>query len=72
MFRNTLPRRDYPAHPGRTTRDLLNLNLDNTDLAEARERVRAYLRTFRETGLRITRNLDFDAAPPGAAGGDSP
>ncbi len=45
--------------------DLLNLNLDNEDLAPARERIRAYLDAFRRDGTRITRNLDFDT-PQGA------
>jgi len=39
--------------------DLLNLNLNNTDLETARERIRTYLTTLRETGERITDNLDF-------------
>ncbi len=39
--------------------DLLNLNLDNTDLETARERIRTYLTTLRETGERITDNPDF-------------
>ncbi len=39
--------------------DLLNLNLDNHDLALARERIRLYLEAFRINGTRITENLDF-------------
>jgi malate synthase len=41
--------------------DLLNLNLDNHDIEEARRRIRLYTETFREKGVRITHNLDFDA-----------
>ncbi len=40
--------------------DLLNLNLDNHDLASARERVAGYLAAFERDGSRITENLDFD------------
>lgn len=39
--------------------DLLNLNLDNEDLAVARERIALYLDAFRRDGTRITENLDF-------------
>ncbi len=39
--------------------DLLNINLDNSDLASARERIGMYLGAFAEDGTRITRNLDF-------------
>jgi malate synthase len=39
--------------------DLLNLNLNNHDLGEARRRIRAYLEAFRSDGTRITGNLDF-------------
>ena len=41
--------------------DLLNLNLDNTDLAVARTRIEAYINALRTTGRRITENLDFVA-----------
>jgi malate synthase len=41
--------------------DLLNLNLDNHDLAVARERIARYLETFARDGSRITENLDFAA-----------
>jgi malate synthase len=44
--------------------DLLNLNLDNHDLDQARQRIAAYVEAFTGDGTRITRNLDFDA-PPG-------
>lgn len=39
--------------------DLLNLNLDNHDLAVARERIACYLATFDRDGARITDNPDF-------------
>jgi malate synthase len=39
--------------------DLLNLNLDNEDLGEARRRVAAYMQAYRAEGVRITGNLDF-------------
>jgi malate synthase len=42
--------------------DLLNLNLNNHDLAEARRRIRLYMDTFRRDGARITGNLDFAAS----------
>jgi malate synthase len=41
--------------------DLLNLNLDNEDLAVAKERIAAYLAKFEAEGERITENLDFEA-----------
>ena len=39
--------------------DLLNLNLNSHDLAEARERIRRYVEEFTRDGTRITENLDF-------------
>ena len=39
--------------------DLLNLNLNNHDLATARRRIGEYMAEFRRTGSRITRNPDF-------------
>ncbi|MGB7621646.1 MAG: malate synthase, partial [Terriglobia bacterium] len=39
--------------------DLLNLNLDNHDLATARSRIRAYIAAFERDGSRITESLDF-------------
>ncbi len=39
--------------------DLLNINLDNHDLATAEERIARYLETFRRNGTRITENQDF-------------
>jgi malate synthase len=40
--------------------DLLNLNLGVTDLAEAKRRIRLMRDTFRNSGARITENLDFE------------
>ncbi len=39
--------------------DLLNINLDNHDLTEAKRRVRLFVETFARDGTRITENLDF-------------
>jgi malate synthase len=39
--------------------DLLNINLDNYDLATAEQRIARYLETFRRNGIRITENQDF-------------
>lgn len=39
--------------------DLLNLNLDNHDLATAKARIGAYIEAFDRDGTRITENLDF-------------
>ena len=39
--------------------DLLNLNLHNHDLANARSRIRSYIDAFERDGTRITENLDF-------------
>ena len=41
--------------------DLLNMNLDNHDLDEARRRIARFVETFRESGSRLTENVDFDA-----------
>jgi len=41
--------------------DLLNLNVDNHDLAKARGRIGQYMEAFGKDGTRITRNLDFEA-----------
>jgi malate synthase len=46
--------------------DLLNLNLGNDDLAEARRRLQAFLEAFRK-GERVTANVDFEAAGSQAA-----
>jgi malate synthase len=42
--------------------DLLNINLNNHNLATAKERIRCYMNTFKNDGLRITENLDFNPA----------
>jgi malate synthase len=47
--------------------DLLNLNLNQNDLAAARRRIALYLDSCRRDGTRITENLDFDAASTGTA-----
>ena len=39
--------------------DLLNLSLNNYDLAIAESRIRAYIEAFERDGTRITGNLDF-------------
>ena len=39
--------------------DLLNINLDNYDLAEAKRRIRLLTDAFRKDGTRVTWNLDF-------------
>jgi malate synthase len=39
--------------------DLLNVNLDNHDLMEARRRIRLVMEAFRTDGTRITENQDF-------------
>ncbi|MGB4397741.1 MAG: hypothetical protein WBJ10_00125 [Daejeonella sp.] len=39
--------------------DLLNINLNNSDLSTAEERIRKYIETFKKEGKRITENLDF-------------
>jgi malate synthase len=41
--------------------DLLNINLDNHDLMEAKRRIRLLADAFRRDGTRITENLDFAA-----------
>src|SRR5262249_7184192 len=41
--------------------DLLNINLNNFDLAEAKRRISLLAEAFRKDGTRITENLDFDA-----------
>ena len=40
--------------------DLLNLNLDNDDLTEARRRIARYMDAFGRDGTRITENLAFE------------
>ncbi len=39
--------------------DLLNINLNNENLSEGKRRIEAYIKKFRETGQRITENLDY-------------
>jgi malate synthase len=38
--------------------DLLNINLNNEDIKEGKRRVSAYIEEFKNTGQRITKNLD--------------
>ena len=42
--------------------DLLNINIDNYDLAEAKKRIGLLVDAFRKDGTRITENLDFARA----------
>jgi len=39
--------------------DLLNLNLNNENLEEAKRRIDLYLQAYQKDGTRITKNLDF-------------
>jgi malate synthase len=39
--------------------DLLNVNLNNHDLTEAKRRIRLLAEAFRKDGARITENVDF-------------
>jgi malate synthase len=41
--------------------DLLNLNLNQHDLAVARDRIARFFETFERDGIRITENLDFES-----------
>jgi malate synthase len=41
--------------------DLLNINLDNHDLDQARHRIDLYMDAFADRGVRLTENLDFAA-----------
>jgi malate synthase len=41
--------------------DLLNINLNNENLDEAKRRIALYFDTYRSNGTRITKNLDFAA-----------
>jgi len=43
--------------------DLLNLNLDNHDLDEAKRRIRTFMEAFARDGTRITKNVDFETRP---------
>ena len=40
--------------------DLLNVNLNNFDLTEAKRRIQLLAAAFRKDGTRITWNLDFE------------
>lgn len=40
--------------------DLLNINLNNSDLETGKKRIAKYIETFNTEGKRITENLDFD------------
>jgi malate synthase len=51
--------------------DLLNINLNNHDLGEARRRIRLYLEAVSRDGTRITGNLDFTAPGQAEKGGSS-
>ncbi|HEY6899589.1 MAG TPA: malate synthase [Puia sp.] len=42
--------------------DLLNINLNNTDLEVARQRIEAYIAAFRKDGTRRTENPDFTSS----------
>jgi len=39
--------------------DLLNINLNNLELGEAKNRIQRYVEAFKKDGTRITDNLDF-------------
>ena len=39
--------------------DLLNINLNNTDLGVATKRIQTFMERFKKDGTRITENLDF-------------
>ena len=56
----------YVTHPQKAPWyiDLLNLNLNNHDLALAKRRIDDYMVQWRTAGTRITANLDFDAQEP--------
>ncbi len=43
--------------------DLLNINLNNMDLEEAKNRIARYVDTISRDGTRITENLDFGKQP---------
>ncbi|RRB00676.1 malate synthase [Larkinella rosea] len=45
--------------------DLLNINLNNLDLAVARQRIRLYMDELTKNRIRITENLDFVASTSG-------
>lgn len=41
--------------------DLLNINLNNTSIETAKQRIKLYIDTFKKQSTRITENLDFPA-----------
>jgi malate synthase len=41
--------------------DLLNINLGNHDLAEAKRRIQLFIEEFGSHSRRVTGNIDFDA-----------
>jgi malate synthase len=43
--------------------DLLNMNINNTDLDRGKERIGQYVEGFQRDGTRMTHNLDFDSGP---------
>ncbi|GAB3932290.1 malate synthase [Larkinella terrae] len=47
--------------------DLLNINLNNLDLAVAKNRIGLYMNTLKTEGKRITENLDFAPTNPVAS-----
>lgn len=49
--------------------DLLNINLNNTNLRLASERIELYVNTFRTKDIRITENLDFAREESGGNSG---
>ena len=51
--------------------DLLNINLNNHDLDEAKRRITLYMDAYSGNGTRITENLDFVATRDGERGGHS-
>ncbi len=42
--------------------DLLNINLNNIDLEEAKRRIELYIDTFKKDGTRITANLEYHSS----------
>jgi malate synthase len=46
--------------------DLLNINLDVADAAEARQRIVRFVEAFRRDGTRITKNLNSETQPRAA------
>jgi malate synthase len=52
----------YVLHPEKLPWfiDLLNINLNNPDLAVAKDRINLYVTSLMKDGRRITENLDFE------------